>query len=124
MFEKASRQKLRFQTTIGVLNTEDLWALPLEQLDSLAKQLKKQVAESGEESFIKAKSSANETIELRFNIVKRVIEIKLEEKEAKATAAAKIAQKKHLLELLGQKENEALSAKSADEIRAMLKELD
>ncbi len=124
MFEKASRQKLRFQTSIGVLNTEDLWALPLEQLDSLAKQLKKQVAESGEESFIKAKSSANETIELRFNIVKRVIEIKLEEKEAKATAAAKIAQKKHLLELLGQKENEALSAKSADEIRAMLKELD
>jgi hypothetical protein len=124
MFEKASKQKLRFQTTIGTLNTEDLWALPLEHLDSLAKQLKKQAAESGEESFIKAKSSTNETIELRFSIVKRIIEVKLEEKEAKASAAAKKAQKQHLLELLGQKENEALSAKSADELRAMLKDFD
>ena len=124
MFEKASKQKLRFYAAKGALNTEDLWDLTLDELDSLARNLNKQVKELGEESFIKVKTTTNDAVSLRFSIVKRIIEIKLEEKEAKATAAAKRVQKQHLLELLGQKDNEALSAKSADELRAMLKELD
>ena len=124
MFEKSSRLKLRFYTLKGGLNTEDLWDLPLEMLDTLAKSINRQVKEAEEESFIKTKSPVGERAGLMLSIVKRVIEVKLFEAEAKATAVAKRVQKQHLLELLGQKDNEALSAKSADELRAMLKELD
>ena len=41
LFEKASKMKLRFSTTKGVLSTEDLWDLSLESLDRIAKNLKR-----------------------------------------------------------------------------------
>ena len=45
MFEKASRLKLRFSTSIGMLSAEDLWDLPLSSrngtanLDDVARNL-------------------------------------------------------------------------------------
>lgn len=64
-FEKATRLRLRFETSRGNLNVEDLWRLPLAELDKLAIALNKQLKESSEESFIKAKSKDNKLLELR-----------------------------------------------------------
>ena len=55
MFEKASRMKLRFNTQRGVLSVEDLWDLPLIQLDNIAIALNKKLQESKTESEKKAK---------------------------------------------------------------------
>ena len=68
-FEKATRLRLRFETSRGNLNVEDLWRLPLAELDKLAIALNKQLKESSEESFIKAKSKDNKLLELPFAIV-------------------------------------------------------
>ena len=123
MFEKASRLKLRFKTSVGLITVEDLWDLSLQQLDSLAKSLNKQVKEDAEESFITVKSKANTVLELSFEIVKHVIKVKLEEAEAKKNAAEKKARKAQILELISQKQNEALSAKSIEELTAELENL-
>jgi hypothetical protein len=126
-FEKASKMKYRFTTRKGNLTTEDLWDLPLTSesgvsLDDLAKALNKEIKENAEESFVLTKTTSNKDLETKFSIVKRVIEVRLEEIETRKTAAARKAKKEQLLQLIYDKENAALSNKSIDELRAMLEE--
>lgn len=123
LFEQASRQKLRFQTSKGLLPTEDLWDLPLTNLDTLAKSLNKQVKETEEESFIEVKSSANEKLEVMFEIVKHIIKVKLDEKEAARIAKENTAKKTQILELIHQKKNESLANMPVEELEKMLADL-
>lgn len=123
MFEKASRVKLRFKANVGLVSVEDLWDLTLTSLDNIAKDLNKQIKAEAEESFITVKSKSNATLELGFEIVKHVIKVKLEEAEVKKQAAEKKARKAQIMELISQKQNEALSAKSLEELQAELDNL-
>jgi len=123
MFEKASRLKLRFNSSVGIINVEDLWDLTLTSLDSIAKDLNRKIKAEAEESFITVKSKSNTTLELGFDIVKHVIKVKLEEAEVKKLAAEKKARKAQIMELISQKQNEALSAKSLEELQAELDNL-
>lgn len=123
-FEKATRLRLRFETSRGNLNVEDLWRLPLAELDKLAIALNKQLKESSEESFIKAKSKDNKLLELRFDIVKHIIETLLSEDEEKKKAADKRAKREQLLELISKKKNQELEGKSLEELEAELTKLE
>ena len=123
-FEKATRLRLRFETSRGNLNVEDLWRLPLTELDKLAIALNKQLKESSEESFIKAKSKDNKLLELRFDIVKHIIETLLSEDEEKKKAADKRAKREQLLELIAKKKNQELEGKSLEELEAELTKLE
>lgn len=89
MFEKASRIKLRYSTNRGVLSVEDLWDLSLEQLDPIAINLNKRLKESQTESFIKTRTKDTTELELKFNIVKHIIDVKLQEQEERTVAAKK-----------------------------------
>lgn len=123
-FEKATRLRIRFETSRGNLNVEDLWRLPLAELDKLAIALNKQLKESSEESFIKAKSKDNKLLELRFDIVKHIIETLLSEDEEKKKAADKRAKREQLLELIAKKKNQELEGKSLEELEAELTKLE
>lgn len=123
-FEKATRLRLRFETSRGNLNVEDLWRLSLAELDKLAIALNKQLKESSEESFIKAKSKDNKLLELRFDIVKHIIETLLSEDEEKKKAADKRAKREQLLELIAKKKNQELEGKSLEELEAELTKLE
>lgn len=123
-FEKATRLRLRFETSRGNLNVEDLWRLPLAELDKLAIALNKQLKESSEGSFIKAKSKDNKLLELRFDIVKHIIETLLSEDEEKKKAADKRAKREQLLELIAKKKNQELEGKSLEELEAELTKLE
>lgn len=123
-FEKATRLRLRFETSRGNLNVEDLWRLPLAELDKLAIALNKQLKESSEESFIKAKSKDNKLLELRFDIVKHIIETLLSEDKEKKKAADKRAKREQLLELIAKKKNQELEEKSLEELEAELTKLE
>lgn len=129
MFESATRLKVRFETTKGMITVEDLWDIPLTSrttgfsLDDVAKNLNKQVKESGEESFVVKKSTKNETLELKFEIVKYIIKKRLEEKETLNKELIKAIEKEKLLKLLSEKKDENLKSKTVEEIEQMLKEL-
>lgn len=121
MFEKASRMKLRYQTNRGVISVEDLWDLSLESLDTIAISLNKKLKESQTESFIKTKTKDTTELELKFNIVKHIIDVKLSEAEARKNAAEKRAKKQKLMDLIAKKQDAELEGKSVDEL---MKELD
>ena len=127
MFEKASKFALRYMIANrvnGKITTEDLWNLSLTQLDSLAKSLNKELKAEAEESFIQKKTRANTELELKFEIVKHVITVKLDEEARAKDAVSKREKRQRLLELITNKENEMLSSKSVDELRNELAHLD
>lgn len=128
MFEKASRQKLRFETSRGMVTTEDLWDMPLTgttgfSLDGLAKRLNKAVKESADESFVVKKKRASAVLELKFEIVKRVIEVKLEDIERKEKAAENRVKKERILDIIADKEDDELKGESITKLKKMVKKL-
>jgi hypothetical protein len=124
MYKKALRTKLRFSTTKGKLTTEDLFDLSLTDLNNLAIALDKKLSETPRKSFISDITPDTQEDELRFNIVKDVITLKLFERNAAQNAKAKAAEKAQLLEILHRKKNEALENLSVAEIEAKLASLE
>ncbi|KHD09219.1 hypothetical protein PN36_30635 [Candidatus Thiomargarita nelsonii] len=128
IFEQASRLKLRFETKRGCISTEDLWDLPLSNdhglsLDNLAKGLNRKLKEEGEESFVVPKSQESSILSLQFELVKHVIKVKIEERDAKEQALKKKAKKQKIREIIADKEDETLKNLSEDELRKMLDDL-
>lgn len=124
MYKKALRMKLRFATNKGKLATEDLFDLSLTDLNSLAISLDKKLSETPRKSFISDIAPDTQEDELRFNIVKDVITLKLAERNAAQNAKAKAAEKAQLMEILHRKKNEALENLSVAEIEAKLASLE
>ena len=123
IFEYAVRNKLRFPFK-GMISVEDLWDLSLSNLDSIYKILNKQIKQSEEESLLTTKTDVDTELEVQIAIVKHIVSVKLEEKEAMEKAAAKEAQKQKIMSIIATKEDEALRNSSVDDLRKMLDELD
>lgn len=123
IFEKATRTKVRFETTKGQITTEDLWDLSLTSLDSIARGVNKKLKESSEESFISVRTSGNAELELKLDLLKHVIDVKLKAKEAAELKAAKASEIATLENLLIDKKAEQLKGLSLDEIQAKIAEL-
>ncbi len=124
MFEKASRAKLRFSSGKGLVSVEDLWDLPMTQLDRLAIALRKELRELGEaDSFIEAPKRGIEELQLKFDLAKYVIEVRLAENAAEKKKQDNAAQKQKILEILGRKQDAALEGKSVEELMALASSL-
>jgi hypothetical protein len=124
LFEKATKEKDRWETSKGMLSAEDLWDLSLPSLDTIAKAVNKKLKEESEESFISAKTSSNETLERKLNVLKHIIGVKLAEKEAAKSRMERLAKIHQLKELAVTKANEQLASKSLEEIQKMIAELE
>lgn len=127
IFEKAARQKLRFNTSRGPLTVEQLWDLPLRgdlSLDSIAVGLDKEVRSEAPRSFVDSASTGNVLLELKFDIVKHIIEVRMEENKRKTEQAEKAQQRKLLDDQIATKENEQLLSGSLEELKAKRAALD
>jgi len=123
LFEKGTRLKVRFALR-GQLTIEDLWSLSMDDLNTIAKKLNKDLKESSEESFITVKSKEDAIVELKFEIVKYIIKVRLEE-QAKRKTVQERAQKRALLkELMDRKALTELESKSMADLQAEIDALD
>jgi len=121
LFEQASRRKLRFETSIGQLSTEQLWELTLPQLNEVAVSLNRKVKDVSTESFIQTETKVPKDLSLRFEIVKAIIAVKLEEADKAKKSAERKVQRDKLLNALANKQDEKINSMS---IKALEKELD
>lgn len=123
MFDQATRLKLRFNSNKGLLSVEQLWDLSLTALNEIAKDLSRQVkaAASDEEDFIGANSSVDSQLQLRFDVVKAIIGVKLKERDDSKDAAERKANNQAIMELIQRKKQQELEGKSIAELEALLK---
>jgi hypothetical protein len=122
MFEVAVRSKMRFNFK-GLLSTEDLWDMSVRDLDSVFKSLNSELKQVKEESLLDAKTQQDKELDMKIEIVKYIVSVKLEEEGLRLKAKDKKEQKQKLLEILAAKQDESLHGKSIDEIKAMIDEL-
>jgi len=120
IFEEATRLNIRFATPRGLITTEDLWSLHLQQLDIIAVELHKKVEQGGTTSFIAASTSVDKTTELAFAVVKRVIEVQLAEKSAASDASANRAKDQRIMAFIAAAEDKGMAGKSVEELKSML----
>lgn len=124
LFETASKTKLRFSSNKGMITSEDLWDLSLADLDEIARETYKRVRDDMDHvSFVRPASKVDSTDLLRLDILKRVIEVKMEERDAAEKAVLQNAKKQRILNIMAEKEDENLKGASLEDLRQMLAEL-
>ena len=121
IFEVATRSKMRFPYK-GMISVEDLWDLPLTALDSVFKNLNKQVKEVKEESLLSTKSKEDETLSVQVEIVKYIVSVKLAEADSREKASEKKERNQKIMSIISSKKDEALNNMSVADLEKLLAE--
>lgn len=127
MFEMASQFKFRYPWK-GVITTEDLWDLNQGQLDTVYKELSKELKACQEgDSLLSAKPANifNREQELiaKIEVVKYIFNCKQQAAELNRIEVERAAKKQHILEVLAEKQENALQNMSEEDLKKMLDEL-
>lgn len=120
-YKLASQQKLRFQTNRGSLSMEQLWDLPLEELDLLAVGLEAQYKRSPKKSFLDKTSEKDKTSKLRFDVALDILNTKVEENQAALELLETKEHNEKIIRLIAEKQDESLKGKSIKQLEGMLK---
>ena len=130
IFERASRDKLRFPTQIGEVMTEQLWDLPLTarndraDLDKLARFVNSELKSYDEGSFVNLTPDPRRAdCELKLEIVKHIIAAKIDAANVAKKTLETAQRKQRLLSALSAKEDAALEGMSREEIEAEIAKL-
>jgi len=130
LFEIATRNRYRFDTTKGQLSVEDLWSLPLTarqggvSLDSIAIDIHRQLQALGTVSFVSDNVSDGRVTELnnQLEIVKHVIQYKKAEIQAKTDRVAREERREQIQAILQDKKDAALRDLPVEELERLLKD--
>ncbi len=129
MFEIASRRKVRFDTSRGVVGVEDLWDLPLTStknspnLDDIARGLHKQLNNGENVSFVHGTNMSDSQIQFKFDLVRHIIDTRLEENKLRSEAQDRATKKQALLAIMAERQANDLRNLSPDELQKMINEL-
>lgn len=130
MFEQATRLKLRYSTTVGMIEIEDLWDLALTSttgrpnLDDVARALHRQLkSDDTNVSFVNTEAKPNAELQLAFDIVKHVIDVRVAERKKANEAQARAEQKQKILGIIAERRDEDLKGKPLEDLERMVNEL-
>ena len=123
MFETAIRCRYRYPFK-GVISTEDLFDLSVNDLDSVYKTLNSELKKATEESLLNTKTKQDKELETKIEIIKYIVKVKQEEELLRLKAKERKEQRQKILEIMAMKQDESLQNKSIEELTAMLNELD
>lgn len=131
IYKIAAQKKLRFPAKNGLLTAEQLFDLPLKSvagfdLDTVAKNINRQLKTAGEESFVEDTSADPQkaALTVALDVVKDVIAVKQAENKAARLLADRKAERAKLLDAIAAKEDQGRAAMSLDELRKKLDALD
>ena len=127
IFKYAAKNTLRFPFK-GSITVEDLFKLRMEDLDIVYKTLNVLYKQETDDSDSlmndkREESSTAERLRISIDIVKEIFEDKRTEAEAILKKREKEIKMQKILEAIDRKENDALSDKSIDELKAELDSL-
>lgn len=122
IFKQASKSQLRFQTSKGLLNVEQLWSLTQTDLTNAIRNLKKSLKKDNDDDlgFLDADTKVNSEDQLRFDILKDVYLTKKSDAETARTSLEKKQFEQKILSLIADKKDSELAGKSIEELMAML----
>lgn len=125
IFVTASKLKFRYPYK-GMISTEDLWDLNLDQLDMVYKTLNKEVKVTQEDSLlvtVKGRTEMDDILDMKINIVKYIFEEKVEAARKREAEVINAEKKRRILEVLAKKQNDSLNNMSEEELYKMLDEI-
>lgn len=122
IFEIASKEKYRYPFK-GLVTTEDLWDLRVEDLDAIYKNLNAQKKRADEDSLLSAETTEDQTLTRKIAIVKYVFAAKKKQAEDALNARAAALQRKKLDDLITSKKDANLAAMSIEDLEKMRAEL-
>jgi hypothetical protein len=106
-----------------LITVEDLWDLSVDNLDSIFKTLNSQLKQVKEESLLDTRSKADVEIDTKIKIIKYIVEVKIEENEARLKAKELREKKQKIMEIMSVKQDVDLQSKSLEELKSMLDEM-
>jgi hypothetical protein len=130
IFEFATRNKLRFASSRGLLTVEQLWDVPLRSsdefnLNAVARLASKAWKDVSEDSFVEtAKTPEHARLETALEVVKYVINAKLFDEAAAKKRAENKLQKDKLVQILAEKQDGKLAALPEKELLRRINALD
>lgn len=127
MFEMASQFKFRYPWK-GTITTEDLWDLNQGQLDVVYQALSKELKTCQEGDSLLSTKPANlfnkeQDLTCKIEIVKYIFNCKQQAAEFHRMEAERAAKKQHILEVLAEKQENALQNMSEEDLKKMLDDL-
>ena len=121
IFEYAVRNKLRFPYK-GTISTEDLWDLPVTELDKIFKVLNKKNKTNEEESLLSTSSVDMDTL-VSIDIIKYIVNYKLKKKEENERAKKRSEDRQLIMDIVEKKRKQSLEDKTDEELLKMLKNM-
>lgn len=121
IFEYAVRNKLRFPYK-GTISTEDLWDLPVTELDKIYKVLNKKNKTNEEESLLSTSSIDMGTL-VSIDIIKYIVNYKLKKKEENEQAKKRAEDRQFIMDIVEKKRKQSLEDKTEEELLEMLKNM-
>ena len=124
IFVTASKLKFRYPYK-GMISTEDLWDLNLDQLDAVYKTLNKEVKVAQEDSLLgtECHEKENSLVEMKIDIVKYIFNEKIEAARKREAEVINAENKRRILEALAKKQDESLNNMTEEELIAKLEEI-